>query len=285
MAVVGAYHCQSTPRAFLKCAEAGKGALRRVQGLGREEDNHMIPPWRQFRDLSIEDCPWEDIRPMLLAYVACQHLCLQCCKPFKSICEFHSMLEDQSGDLSKPGTRIPKYLPQLEALDLVLVRNECEYEELADDLVGQQAANEPYQCVTAVPGFRNVQRNERTLLMQAEVQCAEPSAIELKLLQMLEQLARENIKKLLDFIIHHRYAFYSEAGEVRKCEPVHQRLDVVLQVRERTGRHVKVLDTCERLRRHADAALGVVVDHIENDQLQNLWHLAMTSYEYPSGRD
>ncbi|KIY47222.1 hypothetical protein FISHEDRAFT_74880 [Fistulina hepatica ATCC 64428] len=85
----------------------------------------IIPLWQQFRDLSIEDCPWEDIRPMLLAYVACQHLCLRCCKPFKSICEFHSMLEDQSGDLWKPGTRIPKYLPQLEALDLVLVRNEC----------------------------------------------------------------------------------------------------------------------------------------------------------------
>ncbi|KIY44266.1 hypothetical protein FISHEDRAFT_78174 [Fistulina hepatica ATCC 64428] len=86
----------------------------------------IILPWRQLRDLSIEDCTWKDIHPMLLACVALQRLCLRRCKPFKSICQFLSMMEDHSGDLSKPATHTPKYLPQLEALDLVLARDECD---------------------------------------------------------------------------------------------------------------------------------------------------------------
>ncbi|KIY44263.1 hypothetical protein FISHEDRAFT_78170 [Fistulina hepatica ATCC 64428] len=82
----------------------GKGVLDARRDLDAKK---IKLPWRQLRDLSIGECPWEDIRP-------------------KSICQFLSMMEDHSGDLSKLATRTPKYLLQLEALDLVLVRDECD---------------------------------------------------------------------------------------------------------------------------------------------------------------
>ncbi|KIY51738.1 hypothetical protein FISHEDRAFT_70470 [Fistulina hepatica ATCC 64428] len=85
-------------------------------------------PWQQLLDLSIENCSWEDIRPMLIACVALQRLCLRRCEPFESICGFLSLLEPEnhSGEPSELTTPTPKYLPQLEALDLELAGDECD---------------------------------------------------------------------------------------------------------------------------------------------------------------